>query len=72
MKITTYIQFYLEDVELNISVKNDLSKQDGNLKNFGFIQITNGSLEDKPLFWDNLDFLFRRTKKNLKKSVKQT
>lgn len=43
--ITTYVQLYLEDVELNISVKNDLSKQDSNLKNFGFIQITNGSLE---------------------------
>ena len=68
--IQTYVQFYLEYVELNIAVKNDLSKQDSNLKNFGYIQITNGSLEDKPLFWDNLNFFISGGKKEFKKECK--
>lgn len=68
--ITTYVQFYLEDVELNISVKNDLSRQEDKLKNFGFIQITDGHIDTEPLFWDNLDFFISAGKKEFKEECK--
>ena len=70
-KINTYIQFYCEDVELNLSVKDDLSAQDGVLKNFGHIQITDGSLDTKPIFWDGIDFFLSCGKKGFKKECKK-
>lgn len=68
--IQTYVQFYLEDVELNISVKNDLSRQEDKLKNFGFIQITDWHVNTKPLFWDNLNFFILAGKKEFKEECK--
>lgn len=66
-KIQTYIQLYHEDVELNICVKDDLSRQDEKLKNFGFIQVSTGSIKEKPCFWDNIDFFIKRKKKKFEK-----
>lgn len=69
--IHTNVQFYLDDIELNISVKNDLSAQDGGLKNFGFIQITDGGLDTESIFWDNLSFFLDCSKKEFKKECKK-
>lgn len=67
-KRQTYVQLFLEDVELNISVKNDLTlhKDKEPLNRFGYIEITNGSLDDEPLFWDNLSFFLECGKKEFK------
>lgn len=69
--ISINIQFYCKDAELNLSVKDDLSKQDGVLKNFGDIQITDGRLDTKPIFWDNIDFFISCNKKEFKKECKK-
>ena len=69
--IHTNIQFYLDDIELNISVKNDLSAQDGGLINCGFIQITDGGLDTESIFWDNLRFFLDCGKKEFKKECKK-
>jgi hypothetical protein len=72
-KVQTYIQFYSGDVELNISVKDDLTKhlENESLYHFGFFQITNGDLDDKPIFWDNLDFFISAGKKEFKRECKK-
>jgi len=72
-KINTNIQFYLEDIELNISVKGNLTKHLENepIHNYGFIQITNGGLDDKPLFWDNVSFFISAGKKEFKEECKK-
>lgn len=66
-KIQTYLQLLHENVELNICLKEDLSRQDNNLKNFGFIQVSAGSIGEKPCFWDNIDFFIKRKRKKFKK-----
>ena len=66
-KIQTYVQLFHENVELNICLKEDLSRQDDNLKNFGFIQVSTGGIREKPCFWDNIDFFIKRKKKKFKK-----
>jgi hypothetical protein len=70
-KINTYVQFYKGDVELNISVKSDLTLQEGNLKNFGYFEITDGSLGKKSIFWDSVDFFLDCSKKEFKEVCKE-
>tara|TARA_R110000782_G_scaffold201763_1_gene290390 strand:+ start:4053 stop:4367 length:315 start_codon:yes stop_codon:yes gene_type:complete len=63
--IITNVQFFLEDIELTITVKKDFTKYEKEepLKNFGYIQITHGSINDKPIFWDGLNFFLECNKK---------
>jgi hypothetical protein len=72
-KINTYVQLYLDDVELNISVKSNLKRyeEEESLHHFGYIQITDGALGDKPIFWDNLDFFISAGKKEFKEECKK-
>lgn len=35
-KIQTYVQFFLDNVQLCVSVTDKLKKQEGNLKGFGY------------------------------------
>jgi hypothetical protein len=77
-KVQTYIQFYSGDVELNISVKDDLTKhlENESLHHFGYFQITNGDLDDKPIFWDNISWTSKvcnnkRGRKEFKKELKE-
>jgi len=56
--VQTYVQLFLDDIELNISVTDKLKRQEGNLKNFGFIQITDGGKDSETVFWDNLKFFY--------------
>lgn len=67
-KINTYVQLYLNDIELNISVTKDLKAQEGN---FGFFEITDGSLDTKPIFWDNILWVEEVGKKEFKKDMKE-
>jgi hypothetical protein len=70
--IQTNVQFYLNDIELNISVKKDLSgyKENEPLYQFGYIQITDGKIGDRPLFWDNVCFFTECGKKEFKEECK--
>lgn len=65
--IHTNVQFYLDEVELNISVKDDLSCQDGRLRNFGYITVSTGN-ED--CFLDGIDFFLNCRKKEFKEECK--
>jgi hypothetical protein len=71
-EIQTYVQLYLNDIELNISVKRDLDgyKDNEPLYQSGYFQITDGKIEDKPLFWDNLTFFLECGKKEFKEECK--
>ena len=55
------------NVALTVFVNDDFSA-DG--KNFGYIEIHDGSLDSKAVFWDNLGYFFKIGKKK-KKSIKQ-
>lgn len=81
--IRTYVQFFLDEVELNISVTDKLKKQEGILKAFGHIQVSSGSINAHECFWDNLHYFqncdYKEFKEECKKdldkgdfSVKQT
>lgn len=54
------------NVALTVYVKDDLSV-DGS--NFGYIEIHDGSLDTRPVFWDNLHYFFEICSKK-KKSIK--
>lgn len=69
--INTYVQFYLDEVELNLAVKKDLTPQDGNLKNFGYFQITNGGIKEKPIFWDGIPWTLEVGRKEFKKEFRK-
>ena len=65
--IKTYIQLFLNNVELNIEVTNTLDAK----KNFGYVRITDGGINTEPAFWDNLDFFVICDKKEFKKECKK-
>lgn len=71
--VQTYIQFYLDEVELNISVNEDLSghKENEPLHNFGYFEITTGNIGEKPIFWDGIEWTFEVGKKEFKKEFKK-
>lgn len=71
--INTYIQFYLDEVELNISVKDDLTghKENEPLHNFAYIQISTGYKDKEDCFWDNVDFFILAGKKEFKEECKE-
>lgn len=71
--VQTYIQFYLDEVELNISVKDDLSghKEGEPLHNFGYFEISGGNIGEKPIFWDGIEWTLKVGKKEFKKEFKQ-
>lgn len=67
--VQTYIQFYLDEVELNISVKDDLTghKENKPLYNFGYFEISGGNIGEKPIFWDGIEWTLKVGKKEFKK-----
>ena len=71
--ITTYVQLYLNDIELNIAVKENLSgyEEHESLYRFGHFEIKDGKIGDKPLFWDNLTFFLECDKKEFKEECKK-
>jgi len=71
--IRTYIGFYLDEVELNISVKDDLTgyKEDETLHNFGHIQVSTGHINNEDCSWDNLSFFISAGKKEFKEECKK-
>ena len=66
-KINTYVQLYLNNVELNLAVTEDLKCEEGNLKNFGYISITSGSIGEKGIFWDGIEYFLEVDYKTYKK-----
>lgn len=70
-KIQTYVQLYSNNVELNLSVTDDLKCQEGNLKNFGHISITSGSIGEKGIFWDVIEYFLEVDFKTYKKDCKK-
>lgn len=66
-KIQTYVQLYSDNVELNIAVTKKLKREEGNLKTFGNIAITNGNIGEEGIFWDGLEYFFDLSFKKYKK-----
>lgn len=71
--IHTNVEFWLNSTTLSVAVTEDLKKEDGNLKNFGYIKIHDGRLDTEEVFWDNLKWFFeinKDKKKEIKKELK--
>lgn len=66
-KIGTYVQLYLNNVELNIAVQEDLKGETDRLKNYGWFEISDGSINGETCSWDNLQFFFNLSLKDFKK-----
>ena len=59
------------DVALTVFVNDDLSRDD---KCFGYLEIHDGFLDTKPVFWDNLPYFFNigaKKKKSIKYELKE-
>jgi len=69
--VQTYVQLFSNNVELNIAVTKDLKREEERLKNFGYIQITEGGIGEEGCFWDNLEFFFDLSFKEYKKECKE-
>jgi HKD family nuclease len=69
-KIYTEVQFRVNNTTLSVTVTKDLKKEEGNLKNFGYIQIHDGSIYTEEVFWDNLEWFFK-INKDKKKEIKE-
>jgi len=73
-EIYTNVEFWLNNTTLVVSVRDNLKKQKGNLKNFGHISIHDGSRDTEEVFWDNISYFFeidRKKKKSIKKELKE-
>jgi len=71
-KIQTNVQLMCDGVELNIAATKNLKKEKGNLKNFGYIQVSTGMADEKhPCFWDNLNFFLKADFKTFKEECKE-
>lgn len=72
--IQTSVELHLNNTTLVVSVRDNLKKQKGNLKNFGCIKIHDGGIHTTGVFWDNLSYFFEIDeikKKNIKKELKE-
>lgn len=73
-EIYTNVELYLNNTTLVVSVRDNLKKQEENLKNFGHIQVHDGSIHTTEVFWDNLTYFFEidgEKKKYIKKELKE-
>lgn len=70
-KIYTTVELNLDNVTLSLSVRENLKKEKGNLKNFGCVKIHDGSLGSEEVFWDNIDYFISCRKKEFKKECKK-
>lgn len=68
--IQTSVELHLNNTTLVVSVRDNLKKQKGNLKNFGYIKIHDGRLDTEEVFWDNLKWFFE-INKDKKKEIKE-
>lgn len=66
-KIDTYVQLYLNNIELNISVTKNLKGEMDILKNFGWFEISDGTINSETCSWDNLSYFFDLSLENFKK-----
>ena len=69
--IQTYVQFFLDDVQLCVAVTDKLKKQEGNLKGFGNFEIDSGNIGAHQCFWDNLSFFQECDYKQFKDACKE-
>lgn len=70
-KIQTYVQLSKGYVVLNISITDDLKRQKGNLKNFGYFEITDGTINKESIFWDNLTFFLKASEEEVLKEIEK-
>jgi hypothetical protein len=66
-KISTYVQLFLNSVELNIAVTEDLKGERSNLMNFGWFEISDGTISGETCSWDNLQFFYNLSLKDFKR-----
>ena len=71
-KIYNNVQMIYNNVELNISVDDDLTGYSINrpLFRYGYLQISDGTIKDEPIYWDNLNFFIDCRKKEFKEECK--
>lgn len=55
-KIQTYVQLYLKSISLYICVEDNLKPKEGNLKNFGWFEVSDVSRHGETFHWDKLNF----------------
>ena len=60
-KISTYVQLHLNNVELNIAVTKNLKGKKEQLKNFGWFEISDGTIDGETCSWDNLSYFLDAT-----------
>ena len=65
-KISTYVQLFLNDVELSIAVTENLKGETDRLKNFGWFEISDGTLDGETCSWDNLCYFYDLSFKDFK------
>ena len=70
-KISRAVELQIRMVRLNITVKKNLKAREDRLKNWGFIEITDGSIHSEECFYDNIDFFMNCTKKEFQEECKQ-
>ena len=70
-KIHTSVELSIDSTTLNISTSDKLKSHKGNLKKFGYIQVTTGAIDEKPVFWDGIDFFLECGKKQFKKECEE-
>ena len=70
-KINTYAEFWAGNVKLNVSTTKKLKGVKGRMQNWGYFEITDGSLTTKPIFYDRLSFFMDCGRKEFKKECKE-
>jgi hypothetical protein len=70
-KINTYAEFWTGNVKLNISTTKKLKGVKGNMQNWGYFEITDGSIGGKDCWWDNLEYFINCGKKEFKQECKK-
>lgn len=70
-KINRAVELQIGMVRINVTVKKNLKAREDVLKNWGYIEVTDGGLESDSCFYDNLDFFMNCTKKGFQEECKE-
>jgi hypothetical protein len=63
----TFISIYKNWVTVELWVNKDLSLREGN---FGGVRVSDGRIDKKDVYWDNIDYFLKLKKKKIKELKK--